>query len=217
MVSVVVDPGEDSFGTNALRITVLWHIWKIFHQHEKWPVTFVFRITLTAASFFLQHCFFPPLWCHPLFFPAAMLLFFLLSSERQMRNKRERKPLGLCPHIITTPFNSPPLVLYPPSLCLPEWQLAASRVHWALPTRVPIFCQLTWEKNIFARDWSLRAAALYLPLLLFFLKGGTVAQTHAAHMTLPAAHRALWSLQHATVRSHTRPVDEGTWPRRQLL
>lgn len=28
-----------------------------------------------------------------------------------------------------------------------------------------------------------------------------MAQTHAAHITLPAARRALWPLKHATVRS----------------
>lgn len=94
-------------------------------------------LSLSRSVSFLQHCFlsfFPPLMSTSVLSGCHVFLFFSLSSERQMRNKRETKPRGSCPHIITTPFISPsphPLVHYPPSFCLPEWQLAASRVQWA--------------------------------------------------------------------------------------
>lgn len=131
----------------------------------------------TLPFFPLQHCFllFSPLMSTSLLSSCHV---FLLSSERQMRNKREREPPGSCPHIIATPFISPsphPLLLYPPSFCLPEWQLAASRVQWTCQPKCR-HLPSDLRKGTFERDWGIQAVALLL-----------VAQTHAAliHCALP--------------------------------
>ena len=155
------------------------------------------RITLTV-SFFSLSIVSPPNVALSSF--RAAMFFFLLSSERQMSNKSERKPLGSCPHIITTPFTPPPpsLVLYPPSFRLPEWQLAASRVHCACQPE----CRFL-PTDLRKHSWTWLTNALQLGAISpFFSFFSSMAQTRAAHMTLPADHRALWSLKHATLRSH---------------
>lgn len=134
-----------------------------------------------ASSLFLspQHCFL--LFLSDVDLASIGLPCFLLSSERQMRNKREKKPRGSCPHIITTPFIPPPsslpLVLYPPSFCLPEWQLAASRVQWACQPKCR-YLPTDLRKYTFERAWLMRAAALDLLLLLFFVDGLNTCSTH---------------------------------------
>lgn len=123
------------------------------------------------------------LWCRrPLFFHAAM--FFVIIRETNEKQER-KKASGLVSshhhHSLIPP--SLPLVLYPPSFCLPEWQLAASRVQWACQPKSR-YLPTDLRKYTFERDWLMRAVALYLWLLLFF--GWLRHMQHTLHSLLPA-------------------------------
>lgn len=150
-------------------------------------------ITISLFSFSIISSSF--LFPFPLFFDLSSFrlpCFFVIIRETNEKQERKKAPGLVSSHHHHPPPPHSPLILYPPSFCLPEWQLAASRVHWACQPKCR-FLPTDLREYTFERDRLVCALALYLLWLLFFSLSLAfsfllIAQTHAAHVTPPPQH-----------------------------
>ena len=123
--------------------------------------------------------------------------------QRDKWETREEESLGARVLTSSPPPPSLHLIFYPPSFCLPEWQLAASRVQWAcqpkcryLPTDLRKYTFWTWLTHACV---SYRCSFFFFFFLSF---SGRLVQTCNTHYT-PRCPRSFVAIKTCNSTSFT--------------
>ena len=124
--------------------------------------------------------------------------------QRDKWETREEESLGARVLTSSPPPPSLHLIFYPPSFCLPEWQLAASRVQWAcqpkcryLPTDLRKYTFWTWLTHACV---SYRCSFFFFFFFLSF--SGRLVQTCNTHYT-PRCPRSFVAIKTCNSTSFT--------------
>lgn len=188
---------------NALGISMLWPAC-FANNSEKCLVAPVSPPSSSPSSFSSV------LFC--LLMSTSLLLscHVFCYHRRDKWETREEESLGA--RVLTSsppPLSLPALPLNPPSLRLPEWQLAASRVQPACqPKRIYLPTDL--RKYTFECEWLMHAAALCLQMMQFFILSlsSFFLDTYAGHYYFPCYPQAFVVTKTCEEHIYKKPLNE---------